>query len=167
MDTPPVCRTHNEADKTPSGSISEPSGDKLSWKRQVRHFTWAFFTPTMATGRISNVIYNNSTSTLNMPFHYRSSAVDSKIVPYRFRGLDSIGIIFFLANIAFYIAIWGLLLTRFYLFPYTFEAFRLHPTESLFAPASVVPFGTTLIYISQYRTDNTGPWLTNIVLILF
>lgn len=121
----------------------------------------------MATGRISNVIYNNSTSTLNMPFHYRSSAVDSKIVPYRSRGLDSIGIIFFLANIAFYIAIWGLLLTRFYLFPYTIEAFRLHPTKSLFAPASVVPFGTTLIYILQYRTDNTGPWPTNIVLILF
>lgn len=163
---PPVCRTYNEAGKTPSGYIPEPTGGKLDWKRRIRHFTWAFFTLTMATGGIANVIYS-STSTRNMPSHYRYSVADSKIVPYRFRGLDTIGIIFFLANIAFYIAIWGVLLTRFYLFPYTFKVSLLHPTESLFVPASVVSFGTILINVSQYGTDNTGPWLTNVVHVLF
>ncbi|BCS30357.1 putative C4-dicarboxylate transporter/malic acid transport protein [Aspergillus puulaauensis] len=143
---PPVCRTYNEADKTPSGYIPEPTGGKLDWKRRIRHFTWAFFTLTMATGGIANVIYS---------------------IPYRFRGLDTIGIIFFLANIVFYIAIWGVLLTRFYLFPYTFKVSLLHPTESLFVPASVVSFGTILINVSQYGTDNTGPWLTNVVHVLF
>jgi tellurite resistance protein TehA-like permease len=81
--------------------------------------------------------------------------------------LDTIGIIFFLANIVFYLVIWAILLTRFYLFPYTFKASLLHPTESLFVPASVVSFGTILINISQYGTDNTGPWLTDAVHILF
>jgi tellurite resistance protein TehA-like permease len=37
----------------------------------------------------------------------------------------------------------------------------------LFVPASVVSFGTILINVSQYGTDNAGPWLTNAVNILF
>lgn len=63
--------------------------------------------------------------------------------------------------------IWCLLIARFYIYPYTFKASFLHPTESLFVPASVVSFGTILINISQYGPDNTGPWLTHAVGILF
>lgn len=66
-----------------------------------------------------------------------------------------------------YILIWALLLARFYLYPYTFKASFLHPTESLFVPASIVSFGTILINISQYGPDNTGPWLARAVGILF
>lgn len=29
---------------------------RLSWKQRIRHFTWAYFTLTMATGGIANVI---------------------------------------------------------------------------------------------------------------
>ncbi|KAL4994800.1 voltage-dependent anion channel-domain-containing protein [Aspergillus recurvatus] len=139
-------RPYGGVDVSLARTITESTGGKLNWKKRIRHFTWAFFTLTMATGGIANVIYT---------------------IPYRFRGLDTIGIIFFLANIVFYLAIWAILLTRFYLFPYTFEASLLHPTESLFVPASVVSFGTILINISQYGTDNTGPWLTDAVHILF
>jgi len=43
-----------------SRSISEvTSTGKLNWKKRIRHFTWAFFTLTMATGGIANVIYNS------------------------------------------------------------------------------------------------------------
>ncbi|KAL2803213.1 C4-dicarboxylate/malic acid transporter [Aspergillus granulosus] len=140
-------RAYNEPDPEDlTRSISEVTTGKLNWKKRIRHFTWAFFTLTMATGGIANVIYN---------------------IPYRFRGLEAIGIVFFLANIVFYFLIWALLLTRFYLFPYTFKASLLHPTESLFVPASVVSFGTILINVSQYGTDNAGVWLTNAVNILF
>lgn len=45
-------------------SESGYSAKKLTWKKRIRHFTWAFFTLTMATGGIANVIYN---STLNLP----------------------------------------------------------------------------------------------------
>lgn len=31
----------------------------LSWKKRIRHFTWAFFTLTMATGGIANVLYTS------------------------------------------------------------------------------------------------------------
>ncbi|KAF5862794.1 hypothetical protein ETB97_011142 [Aspergillus alliaceus] len=118
----------------------------LSWKQRIRHFTWAYFTLTMATGGIANVLYT---------------------IPYRFRGLQTIGIIFFLFNIVLYATIWSLLAMRFYLYPYTFKASFLHPTESLFFPASVVSFGTILINVSQYGPDNTGPWLARAVEILF
>ncbi|KAL4932276.1 putative C4-dicarboxylate transporter/malic acid transport protein [Aspergillus undulatus] len=144
--SPLVRRAQNEVEIPIARSISETTAGKLNWKKRIRHFTWAFFTLTMATGGIANVIYN---------------------IPYRFRGLDTIGIIFFLANIVFYLVIWAILLTRFYLFPYTFKASFLHPTESLFVPASVVSFGTILINISQYGTDNTWPWLTDAVHVLF
>ncbi|KAI9035499.1 putative C4-dicarboxylate transporter/malic acid transport protein [Aspergillus affinis] len=120
--------------------------DNLGWKERIRHFTWAFFTLTMATGGIANVLYS---------------------VPYRFRGLETIGIIFFLVNLVLYVVIWCLLLTRFYLYPYTFKASFLHPTESLFVPASLVSFGTILVNISQYGPDHAGPWLTTAVGILF
>ncbi|PLB50542.1 C4-dicarboxylate/malic acid transporter [Aspergillus steynii IBT 23096] len=137
-----------EATRRPSFSFrpSDRSAINLGWRKRIRHLTWAFFTLTMATGGIANVLYT---------------------IPYRFRGLDTIGVIFFLVNIVFYTVIWCLLIARFYFYPYTFKASFLHPTESLFVPASVVSFGTILINISQYGPDNTGPWLTHAVGILF
>lgn len=66
-----------------------------------------------------------------------------------------------------YIAIWTLLIARFYFYPYTLKASFLHPTESLFVPASIVSFGTILINISQYGPDHTGHWLARAVGILF
>jgi tellurite resistance protein TehA-like permease len=88
-------------------------------------------------------------------------------VPLRFRGIETIGTIFFLTNIVFYIVIWITICFRFYYFPGTFKNSFLHPTESLFVPASVVSFGTILINVSQYGLDKTGPWLNNAVCILF
>ncbi|KAL4888552.1 C4-dicarboxylate/malic acid transporter [Aspergillus ambiguus] len=128
----------------PSESSYTPSN--LSWKKRIRHITWAFFTLTMATGGIANALYN---------------------IPYRFRGLDTIGIVFFIFNIFLYITIWCLLLARFYFYPYTFKASLLHPTESLFVPASVVSFGTILINISQYGPSHNMPWLAEAVRLLF
>lgn len=89
------------------------------------------------------------------------------IVPYRFRGLETIGTVVFLINIALYLFIWGLLLARFYFYPYTFKASFLHPTESLFVPAAMVSFGTILINVSQYGPQKAGPWLIEAVGILF
>lgn len=48
---------------------SERSG-KLSWRQRIRHFTWAYFTLTMATGGIANVLYAGKTS--------RSSTTETK-----------------------------------------------------------------------------------------
>lgn len=73
----------------------------------------------------------------------------------------------FIANIIFYIVIWIVMILRFYYFPYTFKASFLHPTESLFAPAAIVSFGTILINVSQYGPKHTGEWLRQAVSVLF
>jgi hypothetical protein len=37
----------------------EEDYQRLSFKQRIRHMTWAFFTLTMATGGIANVLYNS------------------------------------------------------------------------------------------------------------
>jgi tellurite resistance protein TehA-like permease len=88
-------------------------------------------------------------------------------VPFRFHGLESIGVIFFLLNIVLYLLIWALILMRFYFYPYTFKASFTHPTESLFVPAFVVSFGTILINIVEYGFGKVGNWLNEAVVVLF
>jgi tellurite resistance protein TehA-like permease len=57
---------------------------------------------------------------------------------------------------------------RFYLFPETFRASFVHPTESLFIPAAVISLGTILINISQYGVGTkTGGWLDATMVIMF
>lgn len=52
----------NNKDKTNDvGSVDDTTTESssivnLTWKQRVRHFTWAYFTLTMATGGIANVL---------------------------------------------------------------------------------------------------------------
>lgn len=88
-------------------------------------------------------------------------------MPFRFRGLDTIGDIFFLFNIVLFVLNVSLISLRFYTFPGTFQASYMHPSERLFLPAAVVSFGTVLINISQYGLPETGPWLGRAVVVMF
>ncbi|KAL9625697.1 MAG: hypothetical protein Q9160_000015 [Pyrenula sp. 1 TL-2023] len=120
--------------------------NQLGWRYRVKHFTWAYFTLSMATGGICNVLWS---------------------VPYRFRGLTAIGEVFFIANIIFFISTCIAISSRFYYYPYTFKASICHPTESLFIPGAVVATGTILINISQYGLPHIGSWLNDTVEVLF
>jgi hypothetical protein len=33
---------------------------RLSWRKRIRHVTWAYFTLTMATGGLANVLYEGT-----------------------------------------------------------------------------------------------------------
>ena len=64
---PPAVNGHSNG--TPNGvlghhsatastaSLGERLFEALFWRERIRHFTWTFFTLTMATGGIANVIY--------------------------------------------------------------------------------------------------------------
>jgi C4-dicarboxylate transporter/malic acid transport protein len=66
-----------------------------------------------------------------------------------------------------YVIIWGMIICRFWNYPYLFKASFMHPTESLFAPAVAVSFGTILINIVEYGFGEVGIWLNRAVLVLF
>ncbi|WPH02860.1 Hypothetical protein R9X50_00572800 [Acrodontium crateriforme] len=120
----------------------------LRFKERMRHFTWSWFTMTMATGGVANVLSS---------------------VPYRFNGLYAIGCIFFLLNIALFLMNCVMISLRFYYYPSTFRASILHPTESLFVPAALISFGTILLNVSEYgvMTGKAGPWLEHAMIVLF
>jgi hypothetical protein len=42
-------------------TFTDASADHLSWKKRIRHITWAYFTLTMATGGLANVLYEGKT----------------------------------------------------------------------------------------------------------
>lgn len=46
----------NDTGSTDDAETESSSIINLSWKERTRHFTWAFFTLTMATGGIANVL---------------------------------------------------------------------------------------------------------------
>lgn len=46
----------------------------MSWRERIRHFTWTWFTMTMATGGIANVLYTGMNSVLYSACHFSSYA---------------------------------------------------------------------------------------------
>ncbi|KAI9797282.1 MAG: hypothetical protein M1833_005578 [Piccolia ochrophora] len=151
---PPQLRSQLLADEAPRAPRRDDSSDvtdgkmklNLNWKQRIKHFTWTFYLLTMATGGVANVIHS---------------------VPFRFTGLYAIGCAIFIFNIVLFILVTVGISLRFYFYPFKFRESFMHPTESLFIPASVVSFGTILMNISQYGVESTGPWLNTGVMILY
>ena len=137
----------------------------LKFRERIRHFTWTWFTMTMATGGIANVLYQGQPTVPNSLLG-KSSLF---LVPYRFSGLYTIGCIFFLFNICLFMFNVTMISLRFRYYPSTFMASILHPTESLFVPAWLISLGTILINVTQYGTTSgkTGEWLHSTMFILF
>jgi tellurite resistance protein TehA-like permease len=81
--------------------------------------------------------------------------------------LNALGAIFFILNMVLFVFNITMISIRFYLYPSTFRASFLHPTESLFVPAAIISFGTILINITQYGIGRTGHWLESTMIVLF
>lgn len=113
---------------------------------RIACFQWTWFTSTMATGGVANVLAT---------------------VPFRSQWLYIIGAIFFLFNICLFLINTALLLMRFHLRPGSFRHSFTDKFESLFIPASLVSIGTILINICQYGVPKAGPWLLTTMEALF
>lgn len=55
----PHCRHHLNLS---SSSLAHSILDKLHWRERIRHYTWTYFTMTMATGGIANVLHTGKSN---------------------------------------------------------------------------------------------------------
>ena len=158
-----------EGDKGVTKEMGGDEGKKeqnefLGFRGRIRHFTWTWFTMTMATGGIANVLYTGSCS--SSPFLSLFGSL-TRAVPFRFHGIYALGCIFFILNMVLFIFNITMISLRFYYWPKTFKASFVHPTESLFIPASIISFGTILINISQYGVTPSRHWLEQVMMVLY
>ncbi|KAI0133302.1 voltage-dependent anion channel-domain-containing protein [Hypoxylon sp. NC0597] len=121
---------------------------KIGIRDRICCHQWTWFTMTMATGGVANVLHSIWT-------------------PYRADWLWYIGLIFFLFNICLFVTNCILITMRFIMVPGSFMHSFLDQMESLFIPAVVVSTATILINTCEYGIPMTGPWLQRTMECLF
>lgn len=121
-------------------SKSEKAGGQrpVGIRERISCFQWTWFTSTMATGGIANVIASGMWILCQSLFVESFLAeLKSCLVPFRAEWLDAIGLVFFFFNICLFVTNVTLLVMRFNLRPGSFRQSFTDQFESLFIPAAV------------------------------
>jgi tellurite resistance protein TehA-like permease len=130
----------------------DPNQPYLPFGERLRHFTWAWYTLTMATGGIATLI---------------------SIQPHAFPGLITIGAIFFIVNLIFFFGITGTMILRFTKFPGSFKASITHEREGLFLgpfflSVATIITGTQKYIIQAYEADHPNrSWAITSIAVAF
>ncbi|KAK4154281.1 malic acid transport protein [Chaetomidium leptoderma] len=119
---------------------------KVGLRDRIGCFQWTWFTMTMATGGIANVLHS---------------------IPYKSQWLTGIGLAFFFLNLCLFVINCVLISLRFYWRPGSLAESFTDQLESLFISAIIVSMATILITITQYGIPHAGPWLISVVEALF
>ncbi|KAK3989775.1 malic acid transport protein [Cladorrhinum sp. PSN332] len=119
---------------------------KVGLRDRICCFRWTWFTMTMATGGIANVLHS---------------------IPYKSEWLTAIGLAFFFLNLCLFITNCVLISLRFYWKPGSFVESFTDQFESLFISAIIVSTATIFITICQYGVPSTGPWLLSTMEAIF
>ncbi|KAF7882799.1 uncharacterized protein EAF02_006162 [Botrytis sinoallii] len=116
---------------------------KVSIRDRIGCVTWTWFTLTMATGGIANVLYS---------------------IPYRSNWLRIVGEIVFFLNLIFFVMNCILISLRFKWNPGSFSKSFLSPSESLYIPACS---GNNSRTMCQYGIPKTGLWFQTTMQVCF
>jgi C4-dicarboxylate transporter/malic acid transport protein len=138
-----------EAPPRPSTSSSfptSPTPDAL--RARLSHFTWAWYTLSMATGGIALLLHPATQ-------------------PHTFDGLLTIGKVVFVLDLVIFMVITMCMCYRFATNPGTFMSSLTHPTESLFASTSFISLASIIACMARYGIPATGPWLVVTFRVLF
>ena len=101
----------------------------LPYSQRIKHFTWANYTLTMATGGLATLI---------------------AIQPHAFSGLITIGAIFYVLNLVFFTAISATMIMRFVKFKGTFKQSIAHEREGLFLGPFFLSIATIITGTQKY-----------------
>jgi tellurite resistance protein TehA-like permease len=130
----------------------DPNQPHLPLVQRLRHFTWAWYTLTMATGGISTLI---------------------AIQPHSFPGLITIGAVFYIVNLVFFTTLNSLMVFRFCKFPGSLKESICHEREALFLgpfflSVATIITGTQKYVVESYEVDHpTRAWITSSMAIVF
>ncbi|TVY35728.1 Malic acid transport protein [Lachnellula subtilissima] len=113
---------------------------------RLHHFTFAWFSLTMATGGIALILART---------------------PHRFDGLTVLGDVVMFLDLVLFLGLCIAISTRFILFPNAFMASLRHPTESLFFPTFWISLANVLNNVQEYGVPKCGPWLVVTMRVLF
>ncbi|KAF2855489.1 hypothetical protein T440DRAFT_439774 [Plenodomus tracheiphilus IPT5] len=116
----------------------DPNQPYLTYGQRIKHFTWANYTLTMATGGLATLI---------------------SIQPHAFPGLITIGAVFYILNLLFFTSISLTMIVRFTKYPGTFKASITHEREGLFLgpfflSIATIITGTQKYVIESYEVDH-------------
>lgn len=130
----------------------DPAQPYLPFSERLRHFTWAWYTTTMATGGIATLI---------------------SIQPHAFPGLITIGAIFYILNLIFFFSISMTMILRFTKFPGSFKASITHEREGLFLgpfflSIATIITGTQKYVIQAYEAEHPNrAWAVTSIAVAF
>jgi tellurite resistance protein TehA-like permease len=130
----------------------DPNQPRLSFGQRIKHFTWANYTLTMSTGGISTLI---------------------AVQPHQFPGLITIGAVFYVITLIFFVALCGLMIARFTKFPGSFKESIKHEREGFFFATfwlslATIINGTQKYVVVMYEAQHPmRGWLTTSMAIAF
>ncbi|KAH0282183.1 malic acid transporter, partial [Aureobasidium sp. EXF-3399] len=121
-------------------SDAEPEGTdgQVTWAGRLRHFTWAWFTLTMATGGFATLL---------------------SVQPHSFRGLKTIGAVVYIFDLVLFVFLVTSISARFVMYPGSLTKSLRHPSEALFFPTFWLSLPTIIGGMNNYGVAKTGPWL--------
>lgn len=140
--------------KSPTDGDQSPTQDGSAAPRSVslldrlEHWTWANYTFPMATGGLALLL-----SEQTQAFH--------------FRGLQTIGKVVYVFDLAVFTAVTAALVYRFVKFPGTLRSSVTHPTEGLFLGTSTLSLASIIAGMARYGIPSCGPWLITTYRVLF
>ncbi|CAG8949124.1 hypothetical protein HYFRA_00004745 [Hymenoscyphus fraxineus] len=123
-----------------------PVNGKLAFRDRLKHFTFAWYAWTMATGGV---------------------AFTMSVIPFRFTGLTGLGTAMFVLNLFFFTAVTSLLIARFILHPGTLYQSLVNPHEGFFMATFWLTVATMITNTTAYGIPNSGPWLVEALRIAF
>ncbi|CAO2656793.1 Nn.00g055960.m01.CDS01 [Neocucurbitaria sp. VM-36] len=130
----------------------DPDQPYLPYGQRLKHFTWAWYTLTMATGGIATLI---------------------SIQPHSFPGLITIGAIFYITNLIFFTGITMTMILRFTKFPGSLKGSITHEREGLFLgpfflSIATIITGTQKYVIEAYEANHpTRNWAITTIAVAF
>ncbi|KAF7885838.1 uncharacterized protein EAF02_004347 [Botrytis sinoallii] len=118
----------------------------LTFSERLRHFTYAWFASTMSTGGVAFTL---------------------SVLPIESDAILTLGKAMFVINIMVFLAIIGLLIARFTMYPGTFTHSLTNPHEGFFFATGFLTMATMMTNSTAYGIPNTGPWLIGALRLAF